>query len=984
MIAFGLMDQFIMIRLGDLLDNSLGVTLGLATLTAAAVGQLCSDTAGVVFGNAVESVAQNFLRLSPPPLTPAQRLLPSCSRARTCGAAFGVALGCLLGMSQLLFLDLDRAERVRHQQQLDGIFESVIVEGPRLFECERGILYLYDKTRKEIWTKAICGDIHHALRLQHPERGGEGEEEKEEEEEEEGGRVEKSADDENERFFGSARKSVRSTPGKKNQQNTKTGSMVIWVLENKKILNLTNPHEDSRFNPYFDERHGCGTHSVLAAPILRRRHPSVSRRRGSFVSQHHAHHHTQSSSSSGCLPGGGGRGDDGEVLAEKSPGSSRSSSSSACRDESEGLRSESLEESRGPGGSRVSKEEKDATDRERKRRGTQKETGRGSADGDSNAEDEVLGVLVFLNKQRQESNRFKEKRRDPSPSVGKQIDRSGSRRLEMEEEEEKKKQGREEGLQEERGRRTMAQGGGGYGEGQLHEEEEEERAAGKKRWKEVKEKEREKEALKVEGFTEADERMVEMMAQHIQIFMDKFDYGAAEDRRVLSINLPASSSSPCLSCSSCSCSSSSSSPPRSSSPPSSFSASPEKKKKTAEKNLSSSSLSTSGSAVLAGAGDGERRGREEQVVSSEGRRRREEEEGGGDGSVLWFFKSVKKRDEELSCEREKAEDEEEKRGVSRGDGRGFFLFPLQLLGLKTRWLSKRAEEASGRREGEEEKEERRKKEGAKEEEGKRSRGEGAGTEGLRPLTPGETDDKCSFHPGGPPHGNRVETRGRTSSEQANETTNGVPAGDSPAEHPEAVHATQDSAALASSSSSSPPLPDVPTSVVFCRFDLPLVSTSLDESEKAERDTEKKEEEQNLVVSPLPRDGADRHQPLAEEDEGRSPRSSSSKNFRLDGCKERSNDVEMNSGGKKELDTEEGRCVDRAREEDSCLSASPFSLASAQEGSKKAEERAREKRLQGREQSRRAGVVNRKEDGKTEGIKMEILSSGADKKRNFAS
>jgi hypothetical protein len=40
MIGFGLMDNLVMIQAGDLIDSTIGVTLGLSTLTAAAFGQV--------------------------------------------------------------------------------------------------------------------------------------------------------------------------------------------------------------------------------------------------------------------------------------------------------------------------------------------------------------------------------------------------------------------------------------------------------------------------------------------------------------------------------------------------------------------------------------------------------------------------------------------------------------------------------------------------------------------------------------------------------------------------------------------------------------------------------------------------------------------------------------------------------------------------------------------------------------------------------
>lgn len=44
MIAFGFMDNTIMIYAGDFIDNHIGFTFGLATLVAAGFGQIFSDT----------------------------------------------------------------------------------------------------------------------------------------------------------------------------------------------------------------------------------------------------------------------------------------------------------------------------------------------------------------------------------------------------------------------------------------------------------------------------------------------------------------------------------------------------------------------------------------------------------------------------------------------------------------------------------------------------------------------------------------------------------------------------------------------------------------------------------------------------------------------------------------------------------------------------------------------------------------------------
>ncbi|XP_026192504.1 uncharacterized protein LOC34623758 [Cyclospora cayetanensis] len=216
MVGFGLMDQLIMIRLGDLLDTTLGVKFGLATLSAAAVGQLCSDTAGVLFGSTIESCA-NRLGFPAPNLTAAQRASAVFSLTKTLGAASGVCCGCLLGMLQLLVLDLDRADRLKHQQQLDTIFETVLIDGPKLFHCERAALFVYDSSRDEVWSKAVFGEDK-AIRM----------------------------------------------------QKHKSKCFTTWVIDNKAILNCADASVDPRFNPEFDENPDQKTRSVLAAPVMDR------------------------------------------------------------------------------------------------------------------------------------------------------------------------------------------------------------------------------------------------------------------------------------------------------------------------------------------------------------------------------------------------------------------------------------------------------------------------------------------------------------------------------------------------------------------------------------------------------------------------------------------------------------------------------------------------------------------------------------------
>jgi len=156
MIGFGVMDQTIMIYAGDLIDNTLGVTLGIATLQAAAFGQLISDTSGVIFGNTMESWFAK-MGLSYPNLSSEQRRSNRFRFATTLGAACGVALGCMIGMLNFLFIDFHRAERLKRHKELEVIFKMVMSTGPELFQAERISLFLYDEKSKVFFSRAISG-----------------------------------------------------------------------------------------------------------------------------------------------------------------------------------------------------------------------------------------------------------------------------------------------------------------------------------------------------------------------------------------------------------------------------------------------------------------------------------------------------------------------------------------------------------------------------------------------------------------------------------------------------------------------------------------------------------------------------------------------------------------------------------------------------------------------------------------------------------
>jgi len=101
MVGFGFMDNVVMITAGSYVDATLGVTLGVSTLTAAALGNAVSDVSGVLFGGVLERTLSRFKYATPPPLTTSQRALTISRCVKTAGAAIGVFAGCLLGASTL-------------------------------------------------------------------------------------------------------------------------------------------------------------------------------------------------------------------------------------------------------------------------------------------------------------------------------------------------------------------------------------------------------------------------------------------------------------------------------------------------------------------------------------------------------------------------------------------------------------------------------------------------------------------------------------------------------------------------------------------------------------------------------------------------------------------------------------------------------------------------------------------------------------------
>jgi len=117
------MDNFVMIQAGTMIDNTLGVKFGLATMTAAAMGQVVSDVSGVLFGGTLERI----FKVKPANLSQAQQQLAAVPRLRLAGAVIGVIVGCCLGATALLFTPNADAQLEGEQlQQLGGVVHDML------------------------------------------------------------------------------------------------------------------------------------------------------------------------------------------------------------------------------------------------------------------------------------------------------------------------------------------------------------------------------------------------------------------------------------------------------------------------------------------------------------------------------------------------------------------------------------------------------------------------------------------------------------------------------------------------------------------------------------------------------------------------------------------------------------------------------------------------------------------------------------------
>ena len=125
-------------------------------IAVAGFGQCISDVAGNLTGGAVEAGVQK-LRIPHHGLTENQLDLGVSRAYRLAGACVGVVTGWLLGMNCLLFMDTDASDRAHKANELNTIFEHVMLHGKTYFNAERASLFLFDEEKNEFWSTVATG-----------------------------------------------------------------------------------------------------------------------------------------------------------------------------------------------------------------------------------------------------------------------------------------------------------------------------------------------------------------------------------------------------------------------------------------------------------------------------------------------------------------------------------------------------------------------------------------------------------------------------------------------------------------------------------------------------------------------------------------------------------------------------------------------------------------------------------------------------------
>ena len=163
--GFGWLDNSLMLLFGDTIDRTFCVSLGFSTMAAAALGNAGSDVAGVFASSRVEKVAGKF-GFGYPELSDKIQQSASYRKVKACGAAFGVFIGCLLGMWPLLGYDPKKGERQRIAEKQREVFKVTVDELCRVVHAKNGnVIWLKeDKMNEGSGSQSLSKVMDHVSR----------------------------------------------------------------------------------------------------------------------------------------------------------------------------------------------------------------------------------------------------------------------------------------------------------------------------------------------------------------------------------------------------------------------------------------------------------------------------------------------------------------------------------------------------------------------------------------------------------------------------------------------------------------------------------------------------------------------------------------------------------------------------------------------------------------------------------------------------
>jgi len=153
-VAFGFLDNCIMILAGETLDTTLCVAFSFTTMAAAAIGNTISDVVGIFSGGVVEELARRA-GIEEPPLSNEQRVMRATKLSQYGGQVIGIVIGCFLGSCPLLWIK-PQGEKLKHEKQQSAVFDRTMHELVSIFDAEAAMLFVEDEESEtgDLWCKS--------------------------------------------------------------------------------------------------------------------------------------------------------------------------------------------------------------------------------------------------------------------------------------------------------------------------------------------------------------------------------------------------------------------------------------------------------------------------------------------------------------------------------------------------------------------------------------------------------------------------------------------------------------------------------------------------------------------------------------------------------------------------------------------------------------------------------------------------------------